>query len=127
MKVCNKKLIVFLIISTLIFVFACDKKPESTVSEQGTPEQEQEPKDFVQENENLVEEDGETMITADTKGKQAGITGNLNAVRKTIAAFHAANGRYPKSLDEIEHMFGSPIDLSIYDYDPITGKVSLKE
>jgi len=127
MRECNKKLLVFLIISALIFVFACDKQPESTVPEEQAPVSEQGPKDFVEENENLVEEYGETMITAYTKGKQGGITGNLSAVQKTVEAFHATHERYPESLDEIKPMFGKPIDLSIYDYDPSNGKVSLKK
>jgi hypothetical protein len=127
MKECNRKLIVFLIISTFIFVFACDKQPESTVPEQQAPVSEKGPEDFVEENENLIEEYGETMITAYTKGKQGGITGNLSAVQKTVEAFHATHERYPESLDEIKPMFGNPIDLSIYDYDPSTGAVSLKK
>jgi len=127
MKEWNRKYIVFLIIPALIFIFACDKQPESTEPEKQAPVSEQEAKDFAEENENLVAEYGETMITAYTKGKQAGITGNLSAVKKTIEAFHAANDRYPESLDEIKHMFGSRIDLSIYDYDPSTGKVSIKK
>lgn len=127
MKDWNNRYILFLIIASLFFAFACSKQPESTESEQQTPVSEKETKDFVQENENFVSKYGDSMITAYTKGKQAGITGNLSAVKKTIEAFHAANDRYPKSLDEIKHMFGSPIDLSIYDYDPSTGKVSLKK
>ena len=127
MKGCNEKLIVFLIISTLIFVFACNKQPESPVPEQQAPVSEKGPEDFVEENENLVEQYGETMITAYTKGKQGGITGNLSAVQKTVEAFHATHERYPESLDEIKPMFGKPMDLSIYDYDPNTGKVSLKK
>ena len=126
MKECNNRYILFLIIASLFFVCACSKQPESTESKQQTTVSEKETKNFVQENENFVSKYGDSMITAYTKGKQAGITGNLSAVKKTIEAFHAANDRYPESLDEIEHMFGSPIDLSIYDYDPSTGKVSLK-
>jgi len=127
MKEWNNRHLLFLVIASLFFVFACDKQPESTEPEQQAPVSEQETKDFAEENENLVSEYGESMITAYTKGKQAGITGNLSAVKKTIEAFHAANDRYPESLDEIKHMLGSPIDLSIYDYDPSTGKVSLKK
>lgn len=127
MEVSNNRHLLFLVIASLFFVFACDKQPESTVSEQQAPVSEQEAKDFAEENENLISEYGKSMITSYTKGKQAGITGNLSAVKKTIEAFHATNDRYPESLDEIKHMFGSPIDLSIYDYDPSTGKVSLKK
>jgi len=108
-------------------MIACNKQPESTISEQETNVSERESKDFVQEREDLVSEYGKNMTTAYTQGKQAGTTGNLSAVKKTIEAYHASHDRYPESLEEIRHMFGSPIDLSIYDYDPDTGQVSLKK
>jgi hypothetical protein len=127
MKEWNKKYILFLIILTLFFVYACDKQPETTISEQQAPVAEEDTKDLAEEDENFVAEYGKTMITSYTKGKQAGKTGNLSAVKKTIAAFHATHERYPESLDEIKPMFGSPMDLSIYDYDPSTGEVSLKK
>ena len=120
MKKWFKKLILFLIISATVCVFACDQHPEITVSEQPPPVPEQETK-------NPISEYRESMISAYTQGKQAGKTGNLSAIRKTVKAFHATHERYPYSLDEIRPMFGSPIDLSIYDYDPSTGKVSLKK
>jgi hypothetical protein len=111
----------------LIFVYACDKQPESTVSEQETPASDQEAKSFNEENEDLVSEYAKPMITAYTQGKQAGKTGNLSAVKKTINAYRVLHDRYPESLDEIEHMFNAPIDLSIYDYNPDTGEVALKK
>ena len=113
MKEWHREQIVCMIIFALMFVFACEKKPENAASEQG----------FV----NPIAQYGESMVTVYKKGKQAGVTGNLDAVKKTIEAYHAMHDRYPESLDEIEHMFGSPIDLSIYDYDPDTGEVALKK
>jgi hypothetical protein len=107
------KYIAWLIIPALIFVFACDKKPEDASSKQGPV--------------NPLARYGESMVTAYTKGKRAGLEGNLNSVKKTIQAFHALHDRYPKDLDEIKPLFSSPIDLSVYDYDPDTGQVSLKK
>lgn len=114
------KLILFLIIPALIIVSACDQKTKNTESDQPPPVPEQ-------ESENPISEYGKSMINAYTQGKQAGKTGNLSAVKKTIEAYHATHDRYPESLDEIKPMFGSPIDLSVYDYDPDTGRVSLRE
>jgi hypothetical protein len=51
---------------------------------------------------------------------------NLDALRKSIEAYRAANGNYPKSLKDIEGMPGSPMDFSRYAYDPQTGTVTLK-
>ena len=112
MKDWHRKQLACIIISALIFVFACDKKPENAASEK--------------ESVNPIAQYGESMVGAYTKGKQAGIQGNLDAVKKTIEAYHAIHDRYPECLDEIKPMFGSPIDLSVYDYDPDTGEVSLK-
>jgi hypothetical protein len=120
MQAWNRKQIAWLIIAAIIFVFACDQQTKNTLPEQSSPVAEQ-------ESGNPVSQYGESMISAYTKGKQAGIMGNLDAVRKTIKAYHASHDKYPESLDEIKHMFGSPIDLSIYDYDPDTGEVSLKK
>lgn len=120
MEELNKKLVLFLIFSIAISVFSCDQQPEII-----TPEQP--PTLPEQEAENPVSEYGESMISAYTQGKMAGEMGNLDAVRKTINAFHATHDRYPYNLEEIKPMFGSPIDLSIYDYEPDTGKVALKK
>ena len=108
-----RKHIAWLIIPALIFVFACEKKPEKTSSKQPTV--------------NPFAQYGESMVNAYTKGKRAGIEGNLDSVKKTIKAFHAIHDRYPKDLDEIKPMFTSHIDLSVYNYDPDTGQVSLKD
>ena len=107
------KLIACLMMSALIFVFACEKKPEKTSSKQAPV--------------NPFARYGESMVGAYTMGKRAGVEGNLNSVKKTIQAFHAVHDRYPKDLDEIKPLFTSPIDLSVYDYDPDTGQVSLKQ
>ena len=113
MKACYGKQITCLIIPALIFVFACDKKSEDTASKQNTI--------------NPIAQYGESMVSAYKQGQRAGVEGNLDAVKKTILAFHAIHDRYPEDLDEIKPMFASPIDLSLYDYDPDTGQVSLKK
>ncbi len=53
-------------------------------------------------------------------------TANLDAVRQSIQAYHAANGAYPASLKDLEGIMGSRVDISRYDYDPQTGVVTLK-
>jgi hypothetical protein len=92
------------IILALVFFLACDQKPKNPVSEYG-----------------------DALIGSYKRGQQAGETANLEAVRKTIEAYHAANDRYPQSLNEIKDLIGSNIDLSKYDYNPDNGKVSLKK
>lgn len=93
-----------LFVTVIVFFFiACDQKPKNPVAEYGN-----------------------TMINAYKKGQQAGETANLDAIKKTIQAYHAANDKYPQSLDEIKDLIGAKIDASKYDYNPQTGVVSLK-
>jgi hypothetical protein len=94
-------LLVLLIIPVLI---GCKEKPKSPVAEYG-----------------------DTMINSYQKGKQAGIDGNLEAVRQAVRAYQASNDKYPQNLDELKPLLGgTEMDLSGYDYDPQTGKVTLK-
>lgn len=75
---------------------------------------------------NPVAEYGGALMDSYQKSQQAGRIANLDAVRKTVAEYRASNGKYPESLEEIRDMFNSDIDLSIYDYDPQSGSVSIK-
>ncbi len=78
------------------------------------------------EEKNPVAQAGGTLINTYKRGQQAGETANLDAVKKTVQAYQAANDRYPETLDEIKGMIRSEIDTSKYDYDPQTGEVRLK-
>jgi outer membrane protein assembly factor BamD (BamD/ComL family) len=88
----------------LFFVFACDQKPKNPVAEYG-----------------------DSLIGAYKSGQHAGEIGNLEAVRKAVAAYHALNDKYPESLYQVKDLIGSNIDLSQYDYNPENGSVSLKK
>ncbi|MHB8883084.1 MAG: hypothetical protein ACYC69_16435 [Thermodesulfovibrionales bacterium] len=87
----------------LTFLFACSEKPQNPVSVYG-----------------------DALTTSYQKGKQAGESGNLDALTKTIEAYHASNDRFPASLDEVKPLVGPKLDLSRYAYDPATGRVTLK-
>jgi len=92
------------IILALVFFLACDRKPKNPVSEYG-----------------------DSLIGTYKKGQQAGEEANLYAVRKAIEAYHAANDRYPQSLEEIRDQIRSEIDLWKYNYNPENGTVSIKK
>ncbi|MFZ5906825.1 MAG: hypothetical protein ACOYVJ_05380 [Nitrospirota bacterium] len=70
---------------------------------------------------------GDSLTGAYKRGQQAGEAANLDAVKKTVEMYRAAHGSYPQSLDEIEEIMSSPVDLARYEYDPDTGSVSLKK
>ncbi len=91
------------VVVILSFFVACDQKPKNPVAEYG-----------------------DTMINSYRKGQQAGETANLDAIKKTIQAYHAANDKYPESLKDIENLMGATIDINKYDYNPQTGMVRLK-
>jgi hypothetical protein len=76
---------------------------------------------------NPVAEYGDALTGAYKRGQQAGETGNLDAVKKTVGIYRATHGNYPQSLDDIKDLMTSKIDLSRYEYNPENGAVSLKE
>ena len=94
----------FFSVVILAFIVACNEKPKNPVAEYG-----------------------DVMINSYQKGKQAGIEGNLHAVKNAINAYHAANDKYPQQLDEIKPLLGgAELDFSKYDYNPENGTVTLK-
>lgn len=92
-----------LVLVSLSFLASCDEKPKNPVSEYG-----------------------DAMIDSYKKGQQAGETANLDAVKKAVQAYYAANEKYPASLDEIAGLIGKPLDTAKYEYNPQTGTVNLK-
>lgn len=93
----------FFAVAILSVILACDEKPKNPVAEYG-----------------------DTMINSYQKGKQTGVSGNLDAVKNAVQAYHAANDKYPRNLDEVQPLIGSQVDFSKYDYDPQSGTVTLK-
>jgi len=84
-------------------MMSCDQKPKNPVSEYG-----------------------DAMIDSYRKGQKAGEIGNLDAVKKAVEAYRASNDKYPQTLNEVKDLIGSEIDLSLYDYNPENGSVSLR-
>ena len=95
---------IFSLFFVLILSISCDQKPKNPVSEYG-----------------------DAMIDSYKKGQQAGVAANLDALKKAIEAYRAANEKYPPSLNEVRDLIGSNIDITQYDYNPENGTVSLKK
>lgn len=87
----------------ILFLSACKEKPENPVSQYG-----------------------DSLIKSYQGAQNAAERANLDAIKRAISAYRAANEGFPKSLQDIESLIGGPIDLTKYDYDPATGTVTLK-
>jgi hypothetical protein len=97
------RLICALVLCSLLTI-ACDEKPKNPVSEYS-----------------------DALIGAHTSAKLAGEAANLDAVKKAVQAYRAANDKYPAVLEDVGDLIGGNVDFSKYDYNPETGKVSLKK
>ena len=93
----------FLGLTVLALIAACDEKPKNPVSEYGN-----------------------TMIDSYKKGQKAGEIANLDAVKKAVQAYHALNDKYPQSLEDVKELIGAEMDMSKYSYDPQTGTVNIR-
>lgn len=98
------KIIAVILFVSFLFIFACNEKPKNPVSEYG-----------------------DALIDSYKRGQQAGETANLDAVKRAIQSYYASNGKYPESLEAAEEFMGAKIDISKYEYDPSTGRVTLKQ
>jgi hypothetical protein len=95
---------IFALLSCAFLIVACEEKPKNPAAQYG-----------------------DSMIDSYKKGQKAGITGNLDAVKKAVQAYRAANDKYPASLEEVGDLIGSKVDFSKYDYNPETGEVFLSK
>jgi|Deesub1362A_J573_1020465.scaffolds.fasta_scaffold00013_66 hypothetical protein len=76
--------------------------------------------------ESPVEEYGDALIDSYEMSKEAADAANLDTIKRSIAAYYASNGKYPESLDEIAAFTGIELNPDKYDYDPETGKITLR-
>ncbi|MEJ2696137.1 MAG: hypothetical protein P8013_05775 [Candidatus Sulfobium sp.] len=67
-----------------------------------------------------------TVLNMPKRAQHAADQANLEALNSSVQAYRSANGRYPEDLKDAAALMGSSIDLGKYDYDPSTGRVSLR-
>jgi hypothetical protein len=79
-----------------------------------------------EEPKNPISEYGDSLIKSYQGAQNAAEQANIDAIRKAVSAYRAANEGFPKDLKDIENLISGPIDLTKYDYDPATGTVTLK-
>lgn len=75
---------------------------------------------------NPAAEYGDALIRAKDRSSQVVEQTDIEAVKRALREYNAANGRYPSELRDIEQMVGKTIDPNRFDYDPESGYVSLR-
>ena len=75
---------------------------------------------------NPVAEYGDTMMNAYKGAQNTADLATLAGLQKSVEAYRAANGSYPAELKDVGHLIGQSVDFGKFDYDPTTGKVTLK-
>ncbi len=103
MEQTNKSLILLVGLVALLLLPACEDKPKNPVAEYG-----------------------DALIGSYKGAQNAADIANLDALKKAVEAYRAANGSYPAELKDVESMIGGPVDLAKFDYDPATGAVTPK-
>ncbi len=68
----------------------------------------------------------DTMIKSYHRAQDAASQANLDAVRNAVQAYQAANGKYPEALEDVRPLMGGDIDLSQFEYDRNTGRVTAR-
>jgi hypothetical protein len=84
-------------------------------------------KETVNDAKKTVDDAGTGITDTLVKSRKFGAAASLKAFEVSIAAFKAANGKYPADLKELSEFSGVEASGDIYEYDPETGKLTAKE
>ena len=75
---------------------------------------------------NPVEQYGDRVVKGYKSAGRAGGNASVQNLQQSVAAFHAANDRYPADLSELGAFAGMTLDERIYQYDPVKGVITAK-
>jgi len=76
--------------------------------------------------ENPIEKGGDEVINAMKRSQAVADSATLSTLNNAAQSYRSMNGKYPESIEELEHFTGETIDREKFEYDPATGKVSVK-
>lgn len=76
---------------------------------------------------NPAEEVSDTLIGVYEGSKIESQQATLKSIQNAIRIYHAQNGRYPESLEDVESLMDTPLDIDMYEYNPENGVVRLKQ
>jgi len=77
--------------------------------------------------ENPIEKGGDEVIKAMDRTQAVADATTMTALNNAARSYKSMNGKYPESIEELEHFVGEYIDREKFEYDPTQGKVSLKQ
>lgn len=78
------------------------------------------------ESKNPAKRSGDTVIDVYQNVDKFSNKINLQQLQESIRVFHAANGRYPADIGELENFSGIKLDNDKYHYDPSAGIIKYK-
>lgn len=128
---------IFLALTVVLGLFGCtptekkvDVPPPPTAGEQATQAptpaspapQGQQPESAKK----VIEDYHKGLTTSIDKAKSVQAKVDMGAVQDAVRNYQVENGRCPEGLDAIKSYVGPKVNLSLYNYDPGTGTVSLK-
>jgi len=73
----------------------------------------------------LFEERGKEVIRAYDRTEKIAGQESLRNIKTAIRSYHALNGKYPETLEDIENFIGSSVDPELYEYNPEDGELKL--
>lgn len=74
----------------------------------------------------IVEDYAHHVVSTPDKARAANAKTEMASLQTVIESYYADNQRYPSSLDEVKGDMQAGFDMSRFNYDPATGRVSLK-
>jgi PBP1b-binding outer membrane lipoprotein LpoB len=75
---------------------------------------------------NPVKEYGDFMINTIETSKKTSAQTSLEDAKRAINEYYIINNRYPESIEEVAKLMDSKFKPEAYEYDPASGKLSVK-
>lgn len=121
-----QKCALFAIVAVLCaFLAGCTptQEPEDVPSPPEAPKSEPVKGDSARK---VVTDYGSGLTGSIDKTRKLKMKSEMDALNTAVQNYYLENGKYPASLDEISSYTLSGTDLSAYDYDPETGRISIR-
>src|SRR3990172_2985145 len=120
------KLSHILLIGSLMFIAACEKREPPAPPPPKAPAEQAAPAPKPGSAKEIVENYASGLTSSVDKSNTGQARTDLGAGQNAVRTFQLENGRYPDSLESIRSYLRPGTDLGAFNYDPATGAVALK-